>query len=272
MTQQQSHKKFLQRQQVYEKRYRRQVYRYLAHIYAVTARKVERGETSPEIKTDGIENLLKKLYLYVSINEAKLQWLELNLPKDRLKQKDIINDLLGIVSNTSDDLINVWRGLLNEFILVRIGTRIQEINDTTVRNINKIIEEGVNEGWGASKTATAIRKQTGYNRNRSLAIARTETVTAANQGKFMAAKSSPYQMEKNWIPTIDDRTRLSHRDMAGREFIDLDAPFWLANADGVLEEAQYPGDDSLSASNVINCRCSVTFRVKRDENGNILRK
>lgn len=272
MNSQQSHKKFLQRQQVYEKRYIRQIYRYLAHIYAVTAKEVENGNLNPVINTDGIEQLLKKLYLYVSINEAKIQWLQLELPEDRLKQKDLITDLAGIFSQGSNDLINVWKGLLDEFILVRIGTRIQEINNTTRRNINKVIEDSIADGLGATETATRIRKKTGYNKNRSLAIARTETVTASNQGKYMAAVSSPYVMQKNWIPTLDSRTRLTHADMANRPFVEMEQPFWLANNTGFLEGGMYPGDSSYSAENVVNCRCSITFKVKRDINGNIIRK
>lgn len=272
MNKEQQHRNFLRRISIYEKRYQRQSYRYLASIYANVAKQVEEGNLSPNINTDGIEPLLKRLYLYVSINEARLQWSLLNLPKERLETKDLISDLVGIFSQGSDNLIQVWKGLLNEFILVRIGTRIQEINNTTVNNIRKVIEQSIAEGLGAKETARQIRKQTKYNRNRSLAIARTETVTAANQGKYMAAMSSPYQMIKGWIPAKDDRTRLSHLDMANRDMIDLTAPFWLANADGMLEQAQYPGDDTLSASNVVNCRCSITFEIKRDINGNILRK
>lgn len=272
MTPQQSHKKFLQRQQIYEKRYQRQAYKYLAHIYATTAKEVQDGNLNPVINTDGIEPLLKKLYLHVSIQEARIQWSELGLPIDRLGKKDLINDLLGILSPGDNNLIGLWQRLLNEYLIVRIATRINEINQTTIKNITSVIENGINEGWGASRVATALRKQTGYNRNRSLAIARTETVTAANQGRYMAALSSPYQMEKQWIPTLDSRTRPSHRDMVDRPWIDLKQPFWLANSFGILEEAQYPGDSTLTASNVINCRCALTLRIKRDSNGNILRK
>ena len=120
--------------------------------------------------------------------------------------------------------------------------------------------------------ARNIRKDRGYNRNRSLAIARTETVTAANQGRYMAALSSPYVQEKKWLPTSDSRTRRSHLEMIDTPYIDMDLSFHIANADGILEPALYPCAPTLSASNSINCRCQLVFRNKRDENGRLIRK
>lgn len=268
MTQEQSHRKFLIRQQQYEKRYYNQIYRYLASISADAARQLDDGIETPAINTNGIQEILIRLYRYVSLREARLQYTEFGLPL----KKNAITDIAGIMSGMSDNLIALWRGLLEEYIMVAIGDHIREINETTVNKIRRIIEMGANEGWGASKTATAIRKMTDYNRNRALAISRTETVRASNQGKYMAAISSPYQMEKIWIPTLDSRTRPSHRAMADNHWIDLENFFWIANSNGILEQALYPCDDTLSASNAINCRCANGYRVKRDEQGNILRK
>src|SRR5690606_25973572 len=120
--------------------------------------------------------------------------------------------------------------------------------------------------------ARNIRKDRGYNRNRSLAIARTETVTAANQGRYIAALSSPYVQEKKWLPTSDSRTRRSHIEMLDTPYIDMDFSFHIANADGILEPALYPCAPTLTASNSINCRCALVFRNKRDENGRLIRK
>lgn len=267
-----SHRKFLIRQQQYEKRYQGQIYRYLAGVNADVARQLDNGVEVPTIDTNGIQEILIRLYRYVSLREAKIQYQEFGLPLEKSRQKNAITDIAGIMANASNNLIALWRGLLEEYIMVVIGDHIREINETTVNKIRRIIEMGSNEGWGASKTATEIRKQTDYNRNRSLSIARTETVRASNQGKYMAAVSSPYQMEKNWIPTLDARTRPSHIAMADNPWIDLEAFFFLANSKGVLEQALYPCDETLSASNTINCRCSNGYRVKRDSQGNILRK
>jgi len=146
------------------------------------------------------------------------------------------------------------------------------VEQTTRDRIAVLIERGIANGDGASEVAKAIRNDRGYNRNRSLAIARTETVTAANQGKYLAAYTSPYEKEKRWLPTVDSRTRASHRAMLDTPWIPLTQDFWLANAKGMLEPAQYPGANTLSASNVVSCRCSLSTRTKFDANGPVLKK
>ena len=129
--------------------------------------------------------------------------------------------------------------------------------------IKRLIEKGISEGLGARDIARTIRKDTGFNRNRSLNIARTETITSANQGKYLAASSSPYVKQKKWLPTIDARTRATHRAMTDAPYVDLTQDFFLQNMQtGSLEAAQYPCDTRLSAGNTCNCRCIIIFKNK----------
>lgn len=269
----QEHKQFLRRQKVFEKKYQRQFYRYLASVNYAVARWINQNgfNLNPDqfLKYENVEVIYKKLYTEVTLSEATLQWESFN---DGIKQKDLLDDFARILSPGESQPISLWRRLLNDFITVRIAGRITEVNTTTRKRIAFLIEKGIEEGLGASEVATLIRKDRGYNRNRSLAIARTETVTAGNQGKYLAAVSSPYVKMKKWIPVEDSRTRLSHLDMEDRPFVELDQPFYVANADGFLEQAQYPGDSSLSASNVIQCRCVIVLKNKTDENGRPIRK
>lgn len=267
------HNAFLRRQQVHERRYKKQFYSYLASVNYAVARAIDENGLSVSIDNyldyDRLENIYRKLYENVTISEASLQWQSMDTD---IKTKDIINDLVGILSSGENEPISLWRNLLKEFITVRIAGRITEVTSTTRKRIAKLIEQGIEEGLGARDVARNIRKDRGYNRNRSLAIARTETVTAANQGRFMAALSSPYVQEKKWLPTSDDRTRQSHREMIDTPYIEMDQSFHIANADGVLEPALYPCAPTLTASNSVNCRCALVFRNKRDENGRLIRK
>lgn len=269
----QEHKQFLRRQKVHEKKYQRQFYRYLASVNYAVARWISQNgfNLNPDqfLKYENVERIYRKLYTEVTLSEATLQWESFN---DGIKQKDLLDDFARILSPGESQPISLWRRLLNDFITVRIAGRITEVNTTTRKRIAFLIEKGIEEGLGASEVATLIRKDRGYNRNRSLAIARTETVTAGNQGKYLAAVSSPYVKMKKWIPVEDSRTRLSHLDMEDRPFVELDQPFYVANAEGFLEQAQYPGDSSLSASNTIMCRCVIVLKNKTDENGRPIRK
>ena len=192
---------------------------------------------------------------------------------DTVKTKDLIDVFAGLFApNTNDVPINLWRSLLSDFLTVRIAGRIASVEQTTRERVAVLIERGVSEGLGAREVARLIRDDKDFNKNRALTIARTETVTSANQGKYMAALSSPYVKLKKWSAVRDDRTRLSHLDMLNRPFVEMDQKFYVANANGFLEEANYPCDTTLSASNVVACRCIVVFQNKKDENGRLIRK
>lgn len=273
----QAHKRFLKRQQVYERTYRRQFLIWLNSVNKAVANwMVDNNSLSPSIDVlmDGgkLDGIYRRLYNRVTIEEARIAW-DSQFPDSG--QKDLIDALASLLSSGDEEdgvPINLWRRLLNDYLTVRIVTRIQEVENTSRKRIALLIQKGIEDGLGAEEVARVIRKDTGYNRNRSLAIARTETVTAMNQGKYLAAQSSPYEMEKKWSPTLDGRERPSHGDMYDRPFVSLDQPFFLANAQGALEEAQYPGDSTLSASNTVNCRCSLITRAKVGPNGRPIRK
>lgn len=273
------HKRFLRRQLVFERTYKRQFYSYLASVNSSVAKWMDSNESlNPDISAfingSRLDGIYRRLYTRLTIEEARIAWGQIESQISGKERKDIIDLLAGIFSNSDDGApISIWRRLLNDYLTVRIATRIQEVEQTTVKRISALIEKGIADGLGAREVATTIRKDTGFNRNRSLAIARTETITALNQGKYLAAQSSPYVMEKKWMPVYQpDRTRPSHLDMYDRPFIPLNQPFYVANADGVLEEAQYPGDVTLSASNVVNCRCSLLTRAKLNPQERPIRK
>lgn len=265
-----SSKAFLNRQQIYEKRYRKRIYRYLQSVNYAVAKAIEQSQnTNIDINAYIKPNIINKIYLdlykYITIQEAKIGYSEL----PGVKKKDIIDDLADLLSGFNEDAvpIRLWRGLIDEFVQVRIASRITEVDTTTRDRIARLIERGLEDGLGADEVARMIRRDINYNRNRSLAIARTETITSMNQGKFLAAKSSPYVMEKAWSPTIDARTRITHASMNRNNFIPLDSSFEVG-----FEYALYPCGEGLSAKETVNCRCSLITRAKRGENGRLIRK
>lgn len=265
-------KQFNRRQQVYERIYRKRFYNYLASINSKVAKWIDKNglvvDVGAFLDRQRLEAIYRRLYTRLTLSEAELSYMD--LPKDR---KDFIDVLAGLLTTNSNDVpISIWRRLLNDFLTVRITGRITQVDATTRERIAFLIQSGIDNGLGAKEVATTIRNDRGFNRNRSLAIARTETITAMNQGKYLAAHSSPYVMEKIWSPALDARTRPSHRAMKDVPWKPLDEWFWLANDKGMLEQAQYPGDASLTASNVVNCRCSLVTRAKKDSNGRLIRK
>lgn len=268
----QQHRDFIKRQKVYEAKYKKQYYAYLQSVNNSAAKAyIEGGDY--DIQHAKLTAIYERLYKDVTIQEAEIQWYQFNDPTLK-QQKDLIDVFSGIFSPSNTDVpITLWRSLLNEFITVRIAGRIAEVEQTTRKRIASLIEKGISEGLGAREVARSIRDDKQFNKNRSLTIARTETVTSANQGRYMSALSSPYVKKKAWLPFADKRTRPTHLAMLDVPFVDMDQLFYLQNMQtGALEGALYPCASTLSAGNSINCRCLVVFENKKDTNGRLIRK
>lgn len=250
---------FQRRQQIFEKRYQSIFNRELNKLNKEVSKDIENGFFNTYVSVIdnwNVQKLYERLYYSVTIDEAKRE-------SDAIeKQKQ----------TRPQGLIRFWRSLINEFLFIRIAHRITAVTQTTKDRIAFIIEKGIEEGKGAREVAKDIRDDFEFNKNRSMNIARTETVTAMNLGKFMARQNSPYEEEKRWIPAKDNRTRESHLALEDVGWIDLDSDFYMANNSGMLEPALYPGDDRLSAENTCNCRCTLSFRPKKDSNGKLIRK
>lgn len=219
-----------------------------------------------------LEALMTTLHTRIILFEAEQTYVEFIMPFDSEdRRKDMIDFLAGAFRGGG--LINFWQNLVGEYLQARIAHKISSITDTTRKMVMRIIEQGLNDGEGPEVIARRLRAEGDLQLNRSRMIARTETMSAMNQGALLAAESSEFQMEKRWDATLDQRTRLTHRDAyIHGDWIDLDQMFYLQNNLGVLEEAIAPGDANLSPENSINCRCGLDIRVKRDANGQIIRK
>ena len=103
-------------------------------------------------------------------------------------------------------------------------------------------------------------------------VARTEAHQALNAGRMeamrQAAENSDIplsQIEMKWQATKDLRTRDTHRLMGGQL-----AQFGRTFVSPRGAVMGFPGDTSLGApaSEVVACRCTVTFEIKRGANGN----
>lgn len=273
----QQHKAFLKRQQINEQYYSKFFYAYLKLVYSQAANVIKAKGMDFYLQNElnylhigKLKNIYIRLYKKVTIDEAINE--KGILPQPKFSTKDIIDDFASMVPFTTGEDLKLWKKLLKEYIESRIAVRISQVTETTIKYVTKIILEGINNGDGAVVVAKRLEEEGDFNKNRALVIARTETVTAMNQGKYIAALSSKFEMEKRWIPTNDKRTRSSHYHFLNSSFIEMEALFKVDKKDGNFDVARYPGDESLSAENTVNCRCSISFKLKRNSTGNVIRK
>lgn len=117
------------------------------------------------------------------------------------------------------------------------------------------ITQGILQG---ESVPNIVKRTTGiFGKNRAAATraARTACTSAENGGRmnsFERAKRLGIDMEIEWCATLDERTRMSHRELDG-ERIELGERF----SNGL----EYPGDPSGDPGEVYNCRCRANGRV-----------
>lgn len=92
--------------------------------------------------------------------------------------------------------------------------------------------------------------------------ARTMATSAQNAGRLDAMKRCRDKGligQKQWIATLDSRTRHAHRDLDG-QVVDIDSPFKSEFGD-----IRFPGDREAEPQNVWNCRCTLTEVFNKEE-------
>ena len=144
------------------------------------------------------------------------------------------------------------------------------------RQIQSAVTQGIIQGEGIGDIAKRIGQQTGEaNLNVMLRNARTMCNGAQNAGRIEGlhqAERLGVKVKKQWVCTLDNRTRDAHADLDG-QIRDIDEPF-----ENELGEIMYPGDPSADPANVWNCRCSIVYvhpeypseMQRRDGDGEII--
>lgn len=174
----------------------------------------------------------------------------------------------------NEEFISEILAFFNRYLL---NKAVLPISETTKNQILTIISEGVQNGWGADRIAMALESPD-LLLWRARLIVRTEANKAMNYGQRLGESKSEWESEKTWVAANDHRTRHSHRQVDDTT-LDFDDRFMVPIYKGGKIRLQIgvdlmtgPGDVQASAANVCNCRCTLAFAAKRDENGRLIRK
>lgn len=119
------------------------------------------------------------------------------------------------------------------------------------KQINNAVTSAIIQGKSIDKIANDLQsRMESLNKNSAVKAARTGITNAQNAGTLSRMKelaAMGVDIQKEWVATLDDRTRKSHRKLDG-ERRDLDERF----SNGLM----YPGA-SGSSKEVWNCRCRM---------------
>jgi uncharacterized protein with gpF-like domain len=158
----------------------------------------------------------------------------------------------------------MMRELMENYFRLELLNTVNDITATTREKIQEIFIKATNEGLSFNDIIKLLTEQS-FTKIRAKLIARTETVTAANQGAMFAAQSVGLKMNKVWISAKDFRTRrlprykFDHFHMNGVT-VGFDELFDVSG-----QKMQQPGDrkHGATAGNICNCRCTVAFVEKK---------
>lgn len=154
-----------------------------------------------------------------------------------------------------------------KFLKANGKQRIVSVEKTFFSMIANVLAKRLDDGFTLAQASKEIKNaisKPNFYLWQAKRIARTESTAAANYAATQASTVSGYAMEKEWISAYDARTRDDHAGADGQRVPEGEA----FNVGG--EQLMYPGDLQGSASNVVNCRCTIAVIPKRDRNGNLV--
>lgn len=126
-----------------------------------------------------------------------------------------------------------------------------------MKSISRQVTLGIVEGESLQDIAKRIAEVTGsMNMKSMMRTARTAMTGAQNAGRNLRlqdAKAMGINVMKEWMATLDGRTRDSHRDMDGEKISVGDKWHHYKFSNG----CEYPGDPAGPPREVYNCRCTM---------------
>jgi SPP1 gp7 family putative phage head morphogenesis protein len=257
-------REYERRRNALEQKWIPKIRKQLNRIIALYIEQYLNGRQSTDfIQYNSFYEILVKLYTDAGARMAGVQYRELRgqLPRKNFSHIDVLVNKVGVSTSDLSTKNQFTDDVINQLRIAGLNLA-QNITETSKKLIKEVLQKGVEEGWGTDKIAREIRRVSGMeNKRRSLTIARTEVGRAANVGKILAAKRMEVAMDKTWSAARDERTRKSHH-LAHGQTVDLDDAFEVG---GVRMIA--PGDPSAPAKETVNCRCSMTFKIKLDPQG-----
>lgn len=124
------------------------------------------------------------------------------------------------------------------------------------QHINSAIAQGLLSGDPMDRIADRLKKVADMSASTAARAARTCVTAAENCGRvdsYRRAQSLGIEVKKQWLATLDRRTRYSHRRLDG-ESVGIGEKF----SNGLM----YPGDPDGQGSEVYNCRCTLVADLK----------
>lgn len=147
--------------------------------------------------------------------------------------------------------------------------KIDEEKDYTWnrQKVENAITQGIIQGESVDQIAERLAKELqSTNMNKMRMFARTAITGAQNAGRqkqMEDAEEKGIKVRKQWVATLDDRTRDTHQHLDG-QIVPVSEAFHVGTKNGT-ESIRYPGDPNAAPAMVYNCRCTMKSVIKGTE-------
>lgn len=132
------------------------------------------------------------------------------------------------------------------------------------RRIQSVITQGILQGESIPNLTKRLEQVTGGDHKAAIRNIRTMMTGVQNAGRIDAqerAKKMGIPVRKQWLATLDSRTRHWHRDLDGK-IVETDEPFVHAIPGNFNAEIMFPGDPEAAPVDIYNCRCTLLSAIK----------
>lgn len=131
------------------------------------------------------------------------------------------------------------------------------------QKFNAALTQSILQGESIPNTAKRMAGVLNMGRNMAVRAARTAMTSAENAGRvdsYQRAKRLGIDLEQEWLATLDERTRHTHRELDGQH-VPIGGKFKVPSSGHELE---FPGDPTAHPSEVWNCRCTLVAWFPED--------
>lgn len=131
------------------------------------------------------------------------------------------------------------------------------------QKFNAALTQSILQGESIPNTAKRMAGVLNMGRNMAVRAARTAMTSAENVGRvdsYQRAKRIGIKLEQEWLATLDERTRHTHRELDGQH-VPVGSKFRVPSSGHELE---FPGDPTAHPSEVWNCRCTLVAWFPED--------
>jgi len=237
----------------YEARLQPTIRRQLSATYKSAAREYEKGNGASGIRK-ALEGHRSDVYYILGGIYAKAIPAYGRLIIRQIKTAVPNYETKSSLSGNSD---NFFINLASSWILQEGLKRASSISDTTLDDINRILDNGLQQGLSIPEISKDIRGLSGeFSSRRAKTIAITEVHNASMFASVQTAKATELSLIKEWASVEDSRVRPSHAAADGQQR-EMNDKFTIGGA-----RMDRPGDPTAPAAEVINCRCTLLYNEK----------